>query len=95
MFFSVVNSKKFDIRVGSEVRVASPVKKQAGQAISALGVPVACAALAGFFVTRFFPSAGEGLAIGCALLVLVLVAVLTTLLLRRSAKDLPEIIEVF
>jgi hypothetical protein len=93
--FFVVNSRKFDIRVGSEVRVASPAKKQAGQAISAIGVPVACAALAGFAVTRIFPSAGEGLAIGCGLLTLVLAAALMTFLLRRSAKDLPEIVEVF
>lgn len=92
--FHVANGRKFEIAVGSEVRVAAPAGKQAGQAISSIGVPVACAALAGFAVSRFFPKAGEGIAIGSALVALVLSAVVLSLIGRRSTKDLPEIVEI-
>lgn len=68
--FYAVNSNNLSVQVGSQVKVAAPVKLQTKQAILALVIPIVFAVL-GFVVTSvFFPNSSEQLRIGIALLLL-------------------------
>ena len=92
--FMVVNTRNFDIRIGSEVRVAAPIKNQLLQAFYALGLPF----LFGFGVWQMvpvlFPGAGEGAQVGGALLAFFTWTGFMFWHSRGQSRNMPEIIEV-
>jgi Positive regulator of sigma(E), RseC/MucC. len=92
--FSAVNTRRLEIRIGSEVRIASPVRSQLRQGFSALGIPVLAAAAAYILVSVFVPASGEGLRVPVALATLVAGMILTYALHRSDESELPEIVEV-
>lgn len=92
--FTVVNSQKLAIRVGSEVHITAPVKNQLSQAFLSVGVPVMLAVAAFILVPVVIPGAGEGLQVGGSMLSLIAAFVLMYRFGRIGTKDLPEISEV-
>jgi hypothetical protein len=92
--FDVVNANRLDISVGSEVCVKASVANQLVQALFSIGIPVALSVVVYIIVARFFPSAGEGGAIGSALAGLVCGALLVARFRHLHARDLPLIVEV-
>ncbi len=92
--FTAINSGKFDISVGSEVRIGASGKKQLYQAFVSIGIPVMAAVSVWLFVPLVCADAGEGVRVGSALLALAVCAALLSRLARTRAKDLPEITEV-
>jgi hypothetical protein len=93
--FTVANRKNFDIMVGSEVRILAPVKNQLFQGLFAVGLPILFGAAVFALVSYLAPSAGEGASVGGALFALCLGMVFVYRTRKTSAKDLPEIVEVF
>lgn len=92
--FSVVNRRKHSIKVGDTVHVKSPLKNQVGQAIIAVGIPVALAVCVFILTPTVLPSAGEGAQVGASLAALLVGSVITYFVSRRTADDMPEITEV-
>lgn len=92
--FHVVNRRRHDIKVGDTVHVRSPLKNQVGQAVIAVGIPVALAVCVFILTPAFLPGAGEGLQVGASLAALLAGSVITYFAGRRGADDMPEITEV-
>ena len=93
--FSVLNSQNFDIKIGSEVRIAAPVKNTLLQTLFSVGIPICGAAL--FFILGrvVFPGAGgEGLEVGLTFLGLITGVVIVMLISGRKSQKLAEIVAV-
>lgn len=89
--FTAVNRRKFDIRVGSEVRIAAPVKNQLYQALLSVGVPVFVAVIVWILLPVIFTAATEALQVVGSLLGFAGAAALMFRLTGKESKDLPEI----
>ncbi len=89
--FTAVNRQKFDIRVGSEVRISAPVKNQLSQAFLSVGVPVLAAVAVWMLLPALFAGATEALQVGGSLLAFIAAAALMFRVTGKTAKDLPEI----
>lgn len=92
--FTAVNSRDFDLSVGSEIRVGAPAKSQLKQGLLAIGLPVLLAVAAYLLLPRVFPGSGEGLRVGLTLIALLAGAFLGYRFSILTGVDLPEVIEV-
>jgi len=89
--FTALNRRKLDIRVGSEVRIAAPVKNQLSQAFMSVGVPVLVAVAVWILLPVMFSGSTEAVQVGGALLGFAGAAVLMFRITGKDAGDLPEI----
>lgn len=89
--FTVINRGRFDLLVGSEIRVGAPAKIQLKQGLLAVGLPVLLAVGAYTLCSRVFPAAGDGLRTLSALAALLIGAFLGYRLSIRFGVELPEV----
>ena len=92
--FTAVNSRGFDLSVGSEIRVGAPAKSQLKQGLLAIGLPVLLAAAAYLLLPRAFPGSGEGFRVGLTFAALFAGGFLGYRLSVLAGVDLPEVVEV-
>ncbi len=89
--FTAINRQNLDLRIGSEVRIAAPVKNQLSQAFLSVGVPVLAAIVIWILLPLLYSGATEALQVGGALLSFIAVAALMFRITGKAPKDLPEI----